>query len=158
MNRGPQHDSPDSDSGVPAIERILAIDYGRARHGLALSDPLGITAQPLPAVAARNAAKALDEIAALCEDRGVTLVVVGLPLKMDGTEGPAAAEVRRYAEQVKARLALPVEMWDERLTTAQAERAMLDHDLSRAKRKVHRDAMAAQILLQTWLDAHRSAR
>ncbi len=143
---------------APDIERILAIDYGRARHGLALSDPLGITAQPLAAIPARDTEMALDEIARVCEDRGVTLVVVGLPLKMDGTEGPAAAEVRRFAEKVKARLNLPVEMWDERLSTAQAEHAMLDHDLSRATRKVRRDSMAAQIFLQTYLDAHRTAR
>ena len=139
----------------PAIQRILAIDYGRARHGLALSDPLGITAQPLYAVEARDHAKALDEIAAVCADKGVTMLLVGLPLQMTGLEGQAAAEVRRFAETLKARIDLPIEFWDERLTTAQAERAMLDHDLSRAKRKIHRDAMAAQILLQTWLDAHR---
>lgn len=83
---------------------------------------------------------------------------MGLPLQMDGTEGQSAAEVRRFAENMKARLALPVEMWDERLSTAQAERAMLDHDLSRATRKARRDSMAAQIFLQTYLDAHRGAR
>ena len=136
-------------------QRVLGIDYGRARHGLALSDPLGITAQPLCAVNARDAEKALGEIAALCEEKGVTKIVVGLPLAMNGTEGLSAAEARKFADVLAAKLALPVELWDERLTTAQAERAMLDHDLSRADRKAHRDAMAAQIMLQTWLDAHR---
>jgi putative holliday junction resolvase len=120
-----------------------------------VSDPLGITAQPLFAVEARDTQKAFAEIAEVCEEKGVTLIVVGLPLQMKGTEGQSAAEARRFAETLKARLQLPLEMWDERLSTAQAERAMLDHDLSRARRKIHRDAMAAQIFLQSYLDAHR---
>lgn len=74
---------------------------------------------------------------------------------MDGTEKQSAAEARKFAEALAARLALPLDMWDERLTTAQAERAMLDHDLSRATRKAHRDSMAAQIMLQSYLEAHR---
>ncbi len=121
-----------------------------------MSDPLGITAQPLEAVPARDAEKAFAAIAKTCEERSVTKLVVGLPLAMDGTEKLAAAEARKFAETLAARANLPVEMWDERLTTAQAERAMLDHDLSRATRKARRDSMAAQIMLQTYLDAHRN--
>jgi putative Holliday junction resolvase len=75
---------------------------------------------------------------------------------MNGTEGQAAAEVRRFAEMIGKRFSLPVELWDERLSTAQAERAMLDADMSRAKRKVRRDKVAAQIFLQSYLDAHRN--
>ena len=75
---------------------------------------------------------------------------------MSGSEGLAAAEARKFADAVAAKIKLPVEMWDERLSTAQAERAMLDHDLSRATRKAHRDSMAAQIFLQTYLEAHRN--
>jgi putative Holliday junction resolvase len=75
---------------------------------------------------------------------------------MDGTEGPAAVEARAFAEKLRTALPTPVEMWDERLSTAQAERAMLDADMSRAKRKQRRDKVAAQIFLQSYLDAHRS--
>jgi putative Holliday junction resolvase len=99
----------------------------------------------------------IDELARVVAEREVTHVVLGLPLKMDGTEGPAAAEVRKFAEVLRERLKLPVELWDERLTTAQAERAMLDADLSRAKRKLRRDKVAAQILLQSYLDSRRNA-
>ena len=87
---------------------------------------------------------------------GVTHIVLGLPLKLDGTEGQAALEVRTFAEKLRGALSTPVELWDERLSTAQAERAMLDADMSRANRKQRRDKVAAQIFLQSYLDAHRS--
>jgi putative holliday junction resolvase len=126
------------------------------RIGLAISDGLGITAQPLAVVANRDHEAALKEMERVIADREVTHIVVGLPIQMNGTEGPAAAEVRAFAEVLTLRLKLPIEFWDERLSTAQAERAMLDADLSRASRKVRRDKVAAQIFLQSYLDAHRS--
>jgi len=87
---------------------------------------------------------------------GVTHIVLGLPLRLDGTEGPAAKEARSFAEKLRGNLQAPVELWDERMSTAQAERVLLEADMSRAKRKARRDKLAAQIVLQSYLDAHRS--
>ena len=138
-----------------AIQRILGIDYGRVRVGLALSDPLGITAQPLSVVSNTSPGALLEELAHVISEREVTHIVVGLPLKLDGTEGDAASEVRKFVNGLAERFGLPVGLWDERMTTAQAERAMIDADLSRAQRKKRRDKVAAQIMLQSYLDAHR---
>ena len=123
--------------------------------GLALSDPLGITAQPLVVLENKSPEVLFTELARVTSEREVTHIVLGLPLKLDGTEGPAASEVRTFAEELRRRLDLPVELWDERMSTAQAERAMLDADMSRAERKKRRDKVAAQIFLQSYLDAHR---
>ena len=123
--------------------------------GLALSDPLGITAGPLVVLENKSPEVLFTELARVTSEREVTHIVLGLPLKLDGTEGPAASEVRTFAEELRRRLDLPVELWDERMSTAQAERAMLDADMSRAKRKKRRDKVAAQIFLQSYLDAHR---
>ena len=139
------------------MNRILGIDYGRVRVGLALSDALGLTAQPLDILRNTSIDALADQIDAIITEREVTLIVVGLPLQMDGEEGQAAEEVRRFAAKLGEQLAPPIEFWDERLSTAQAERAMLDADMSRAKRKKRRDKVAAQIFLQTYLDAHRHA-
>jgi putative Holliday junction resolvase len=124
--------------------------------GLALSDPLGITAQPLSVIENRSDDVLLGELSRVMSECGVTHIVVGLPLKLDGTEGPAAGEARTFAEKLRGAFQAPVELWDERLSTAQAERAMLEADMSRAKRKRRRDKVAAQIFLQSYLDAHRS--
>ncbi|HUV38455.1 MAG TPA: Holliday junction resolvase RuvX [Planctomycetota bacterium] len=137
--------------------RVLGIDYGRARVGLALSDGLGLTAQPLAVLRNTGVDALLDALEKVIVEREVTRLVVGLPLSLDGSEGPAAAGVRVFAAKLTGRFELPVALWDERLSTAQAERAMLDADLSRAQRKKRRDKVAAQVFLQSWLDAHRSA-
>lgn len=125
------------------------------RVGLAISDPLGIIAQPLSVVSNTSADALLDALEHVISERGVTRIVVGLPLRLDGTEGEAASAVRIFADGLGQRFGVPVALWDERMTTAQAERAMLDADLSRAKRRKRRDKVAAQILLQSYLDAHR---
>ncbi|KPJ55860.1 MAG: hypothetical protein AMS16_03505 [Planctomycetes bacterium DG_58] len=133
----------------------MGIDYGRVRVGLALSDPLGITAQPLAVLESKSPEVLLTDLGRIVSEREVTHVVLGLPLKLDGTEGSAASEARTFAEELRRRLDVPVELWDERLSTVQAERAMLDADMSRTQRKKRRDKVAAQILLQSYLDAHR---
>ena len=124
--------------------------------GLALSDPLGVIARPLAVVERRSDDTLFAELSRVMTEYAVTHIVLGLPLKLDGTEGPAAAEVRTFAEKLRAALSAPVELWDERLSTVQAERALLDADMSRAKRKQRRDKVAAQVFLQSYLDAHRS--
>jgi len=135
------------------IGRILAVDFGKARIGLALSDPLGIIAQPLEVLKARDIKDALAHIAAIVEERGVEQIVLGLPLNMDGSEGPQVAETRTFAALLRERTGLvPVE-WDERLTSRQALSALGQQERSWRKRKEKMDAVAAQILLQSYLDS-----
>ena len=133
--------------------RILAIDYGRARVGLALSDPLGITAQPLAVLRVEDEAGAVERIAAIVAERGVRRLVIGLPLNMDGSEGPMVAEVRRFAAALATRCGIEPEEWDERLTSTQALGALGRSGMSWKKRKARLDAVAAQFLLQSFLDA-----
>lgn len=136
--------------------RILAIDYGDRRLGLAISDPTGRIASGLPTIE-RSGPKedVTDPLRRICQEQEVERIVVGLPVNMDGSHGPRAEISQAFARELREALDLEVETWDERLTTAQAERAMLAADLSRKKRKTRRDQVAAQILLQSYLDAHR---
>ena len=137
--------------------RILALDLGDRRIGVALSDPLGLTAHPLLTLTRRSWPADLDTLARLVREHQVGRIVVGLPLGMDGSRGTRV----RLAEDFMARAAratgLPVEAWDERLTTVQAKRALLEGDASRARRKAVIDQVAAVILLQSYLDARRAA-
>ena len=132
--------------------RILGIDHGTKRIGLALSDELGITAQPLPFVDSDKP----QRIGEIVRDRQVTKIVVGMPRNMDGSYGPAATAAREFIETLKPIVAVPIETWDERLTTSQAQRVLVEGNVSRAKRKEKVDSMAAQLLLQSYLDAHGS--
>ncbi|HUW30437.1 MAG TPA: Holliday junction resolvase RuvX [Planctomycetota bacterium] len=132
---------------------LLGIDYGTKRIGLAITDELEIIASPLKTVP--NDPAGLDELRKIVSERRVELVVVGLPLNMDGSLGPAGKAAEAFAEKLRAELAAPVETFDERLTTVQAERSMLMHDISRAKRAGRRDEMAAQIMLQSCVDARK---
>lgn len=130
--------------------RVLGIDYGTKRIGLALSDELGYTAQPLPFVGADK----LQEIAETVRQRDVTKIVVGLPRNMDGSYGPAAEAARQLSEKLRMLVSVPIETWDERLTTTQANRVLTEGNVSREKRKQKVDSMAAQLMLQSYLDAH----
>ncbi len=132
--------------------RILGIDYGTKRIGLAVSDELGFTAQPLPFVEAGE----LAQIAGIVRQREVTRIVIGLPRNMDGSYGPAAEAAREFVGKLKPLVSVPIEMWDERLTTSQAQRVLTEGNVSRAKRKEKVDSMAAQLMLQSYLDAHAS--
>ena len=133
--------------------RILALDYGTKRVGVAISDELEMIATPLGYLDAQPREKLLDQIAQLVAERGVGLVVVGMPRNMDGSYGPAAEQVREFVEMLEKRLSVPVKTWDERLTTAQAEKLLLQADVSRKKRKKKVDHIAAAILLQSYLDS-----
>jgi putative Holliday junction resolvase len=133
--------------------RILGIDYGRVRLGLALSDPDGILASPLPTLSrSRRTCEDLDPIARLAREHGVARIVVGLPLLMDGTNGTMANEAKTFADQVAKRTRLPVDLFDERLTSSEAERAMLEGNLSRERRRELRDGLAAVLILQAYLE------
>ena len=132
--------------------RVLAIDWGTKNVGLAASDPLGITAQPLPTLRRKNRRADFERIGELVEALGVDRVLVGHPLHLKGYAGARAHEAERFAERLREQLDIPVEMFDERLTSAEAERLMLDAGLSRSKRREKSDQIAAQLILQAYLD------
>lgn len=131
--------------------RVLAIDYGQKRVGLAISDRLGITAQPFKTIINESREKLIDDLAEIIEDNDITEVVVGLPLHMNGTEGERAEKSRILVAELKTELNLPVYLQDERLSSAEVEKVMLSGDLSREKRKAKRDKLAASIILRTYL-------
>ncbi|HEX9191348.1 MAG TPA: Holliday junction resolvase RuvX, partial [Candidatus Deferrimicrobiaceae bacterium] len=117
--------------------------------------PLGITAQPLPALHREGDRKDIAGIARLVAGLGVDSVVLGLPLLLNGDEGPQAARARAFGDMLSAELSLPVTMWDERLTTAQSERHLIDSGVRRERRKGIRDSLSAMFLLQSFLDLRR---
>lgn len=136
---------------------MLALDLGDARIGLAISDELGITAQPLGFLASASRRADLLAIAKLVEEREATRLVVGYPLLLSGEEGTRAREARETAERLRKTVTVPVELWDERLTTAQAERELVGDGVRRSRRRKVIDSLAAVLILQSWMEAHASA-
>lgn len=132
--------------------RILGVDVGTVRIGLALSDLERMIASPLQTVQGRDQQAAIEEIRALVDTHEVQALVVGLPLDLDGTEGRAAKRTRRFIDRLEQRLLLPVHWLDERLTSAQATRALIEADVGRSQRKKVIDQVAAALILQSWLD------
>lgn len=132
--------------------RILALDLGQKRIGVALSDPTGTIAQPFEVIPGRGLRQVAARIRALVEAHEVSVIVLGLPLRLDGREGEEAAKARVFAKKLQSLVSIPVELVDERLSTVEAERAMLETDESRARRRARRDAVAAALILQTYLD------
>lgn len=132
--------------------RYLGIDVGRARIGLAIADGLLRTARPLQVVVRRGDVPDLAAIAEVAAEYEVTQAVVGLPLHMDGSEGPSAAFARRFAGKLADALQVPVAFQDERLSTFEAESRMRDRGLSARERRPLVDAEAAAVILQDWLD------
>lgn len=133
---------------------IAGIDFGRKRIGLAISDGRG--AYPIGIIERRSLKHDLEAIRSRMADRDVSLVVVGLPLNMDGTEGPSARAARAFAERVGAATGLPVEMFDERLTSFEAEQRLREASASRAAKKATRDAVAAAVILEGWMESRRA--
>ena len=136
--------------------RILGIDFGSKRIGLAISDPLGFTAQGLETLPASPKQKALESLAKLCQDKEVGEVVVGLPVNMNGTMGPKAVETLEWVKRLEAEVKVPVKTWDERLTSRQAGRLMIEEGLSRSKQRQESDRLAATLILQNYLESKRS--
>ena len=132
--------------------RILALDYGTKRIGIAVSDELKVIAQPLEFVAAQPFAAVVARLEELIGEKEVELILVGLPRNMDGSYGPAAAKVEGFVEALRGALSVPIKTWDERLTSAQANRALIQGNVRRQRRKEKVDKMAAAILLQSYLD------
>jgi putative pre-16S rRNA nuclease len=137
--------------------RILALDVGDRRIGLAISDEEGWTAQPLETLVRIALKQDLMRLIELIRSRGVTEIVVGLPRHLDGHLGPQAEKVLTFVESLKTRVPVPVLMWDERLTTREAERTLIQAHVRRRKRKTVVDQMAAVLILQSYLDAQESA-
>jgi len=133
--------------------RTLALDYGDRRIGLALSDPMGLTARPLMTMTRTTRARDLDRIRAIIGEHDVRRIVVGLPLDMDGGRGARARITEAFIGKIRGATGLPVIPWDERLTTVQAERILICGDVSRARRRRVIDQVAAVIVLQTYLDS-----
>ncbi len=127
--------------------RILGIDFGHKRIGLAISDETGTVAQPVGYVTG-----GINEVLRVATERGASKIVVGVPRRLDGTASAQTERVQQFTDTLKKVTTLPVEGWDERLTTAQAERVLLEGDVRRAERKQKRDQLAATILLQSYLD------
>jgi len=132
--------------------RIAALDVGEARIGVAVSDELGLTAQGVGVVRRKGGRHDLEALRAMLDPYAPERVVVGLPLNMNGTEGPQAERVRRFAARVGEHLGVPIEFWDERLTTFAAERALIEADVRRERRREVVDKVAAVIILQGYLE------
>lgn len=135
--------------------RVLGVDVGTVRIGLALSDVERIVATPLQTVQGRDQQKAIDTICDVVRTHEVRALVVGLPLDLDGREGRAAKRTRRFVRRLEARAELPVFWLDERLTSAQATRVLIQADVGRSQRKKVIDQVAASLILQSWLDMQR---
>jgi putative Holliday junction resolvase len=132
--------------------RTLGVDLGRVRIGLALADEVLRTARPLKVIARTTQAADLAAIAAAAREYEVERVVLGLPLNMDGSEGPAARLSRAFAPRLEEALAVPVALFDERLSTFEAETRLRDQGFSAKDRRSRVDAEAAAVILQGWLD------
>ncbi|GIO55799.1 Holliday junction resolvase RuvX [Paenibacillus cellulositrophicus] len=133
--------------------RIMGLDYGDRKIGVAVSDMFGWTAQGLEVVERRRDGAEMQRIADLVREQEVEEIVVGLPKNMNGSIGPRGEICIAFADQLRDMLNLPVHLWDERLTTVSAERTLLEADVSRKKRRQVVDKMAASLILQNYLDS-----
>jgi putative holliday junction resolvase len=133
--------------------RILAIDYGTRRMGIALSDELKMIAQPLEFIPAEPFAGFLERLKELLQNNQVELILVGMPRNMDGTYGPAATKAQELVAALRSAVSVPIKTWDERLTSAQANRILIAGGVRREQRKQKVDKTAAAILLQSYLDS-----
>lgn len=135
--------------------RILGIDYGKKRIGLAMSDIMGIIAQPFDVIESKGLQNDVAAILKIAKEKEVTCIVVGVPKNMNNTEGEMAELAKKFVEELKKQTEIQIEIMDERLTTVQAERMLTEEaNISREKRKDVRDKIAATFILQTYLDIH----
>lgn len=132
--------------------RILGLDIGSKTVGIAISDPLGWTAQGITTIRRKNYTYDIEEIKKICDEYSVETIVAGMPKNMNGTIGASGEMVKEFCDRLKEAVNINIEFWDERLTTVAAHRAMLEADLSRAKRQKIVDKMAATYILQGYLD------
>jgi putative Holliday junction resolvase len=145
------------------MARVLALDLGERRIGVAVGDPTGTVARPVTAIVRASRQDDFEAIARLVDEHEVGCVVVGLPLSLDGTEGPQARQTRRYAERLAQALNVPIEFWDERYSSVRAEEILRGKKKGRGRKKRRRargdvDATAAAVFLQSYLDAQDKGR
>ena len=133
--------------------RVLAIDHGTRRMGIAISDELKTIAQPLEFIPAEPFPALIARLQQIIAEKDVESIIIGMPRNMDGTYGPAAEKVRGFITALKEHVAIPIRTWDERLTTAQANRFLIAAEVRRRDRKQKVDQTAAAILLQSFLDS-----
>ena len=132
--------------------RILGLDVGQRTIGVAVCDPLGFTAQGLTTIRRTNKEKDIEEIRKFCDEYNAEVIVIGLPKNMNGTIGPSGEIITAFGKLIEEEIGIEIKFWDERLTTVAANRAMLEADLSRSKRKKIVDKVAATYILQGYLD------
>ena len=137
--------------------RILGLDVGSKTIGMAVSDPLGITAQGLPTVRRRTKRLDFAQLASVLREYEVREIVVGYPLRLSGTEGTQSEKMQQFAEELRRKFGLPVHLWDERLTSSQANRVLREAELSIKKRGEAVDRMAAVLILQSWMEAREAS-
>ena len=135
--------------------RVLGVDYGDVRTGIAISDEGRFLASGITTLRENGMVKTADRVAAEAVARGASLIVVGIPRNMDGSYGPRAEVIRAFVGYLTERTALPIELWDERLTTVEAHRILSASDVGGKRRRAVVDTLAAEIILQSYLDAHR---
>lgn len=134
------------------LKRILGLDLGQKTIGVAISDPLGFTAQGLTTIRRSNKEKDIEDLKKICDDYKVETIVIGLPKNMNGTIGPSGELAMAFGKLIEEAFKIEVKFWDERLTTVAAHKAMLEADLSRNKRKKIVDKVASTYILQGYLD------
>jgi putative Holliday junction resolvase len=139
---------------TPVRGRVMALDVGSKRIGVAVTDPLGITAQGLDTIQRQNKRLDMDTLREVRAKYEVREIVVGLPLRLSGAEGTQSEKMRRFADDLHAHFGLPVHLWDERWTSTEANRLLRETDLSIKKRGQAVDRMAAILILTSWMEAH----
>lgn len=142
------------DTAQSGRNRILALDVGSKRIGVAITDPLGITAQGLDTIHRQNKRRDLEALGRLLAEHQVKEIVVGLPLRLSGAEGTQSTKMRLFAEQLQSHFGVTVHLWDERWTSTQANRLLREAEISIEKRGKAVDRMAAVLILQSWMEAH----
>jgi len=133
--------------------RILGVDYGQKRVGLAISDETGTIAQSVDYVVGGSDRKVIEEVLRVAKDRAAGKIVVGVPVRMNGTPSPQTGRTLQFVTTLKQSTPLPIEPWDERLTSVQAERVLIEGNVRRKERKEKIDKLAAQLMLQSYLEA-----
>jgi len=144
-------------SDVSRKPRVLGLDVGSKTIGIAISDPLGITAQGLETIRRKNKRLDFEQLAQLVGRYEVSEIVVGYPLRLSGAEGTQSEKMQLFADELRKKFGLPVHLWDERLTSSQANRVLREAELSIKKRGAAVDRMAAVLILQNWMEARRQA-
>jgi putative holliday junction resolvase len=144
-----------TENPIHAPGRVLGLDVGTRRIGMAVSDPLGITAQGLETLQRRNKKYDLAALERVIRQYEVREIVIGLPLRLSGTEGTQAEKMQAFAQDLRRHFHLPVHLWDERLTSAEANRLLKEAELSIEKRAKAVDRMAAVLILQGWMERNR---